>query len=268
MQRTRYIAGMDAIKRFIDQQTKHPMSRYFDPAVVIEYFERFAAFRSELKKLYPGIFSDLPDRELPKSSGTTDHEGRGYINRRALEQLREDCDYILDLLKEVPDANISGNQLSASQTHGVSDLVNIFRRFHVVALQLCQRHGNRTSIVIHDEYDVQDLMHALMRLYFDDVRVEEHTPSYAGGASRMDFHLKETRIAIETKMTRHGMTSKQLGDELILDIKRYSGHPDCDVLYCLVYDPQELLKNPRGLEADLSRKHEKLDVKVFIVPNR
>jgi REase_DpnII-MboI len=32
---------------------------------------------------------------------------------------------------------------------------------------------------IKDEYDVQDLLHAILRAFFDDVRPEEFVPSYA-----------------------------------------------------------------------------------------
>ena len=55
---------------------------------------------------------------------------------------------------------------------------------------------------IKDEYDVQDLLNALLRLNFDDVRPEEYTPSYAGSSTRVDFLLKKEKIVIEVKKTR------------------------------------------------------------------
>jgi len=65
----------------------------------------------------------------------------------------------------------------------------ICNRFHLVARQMRARHDNRETLHVADEYDVQDLLHALLRLYFEDIRPEEYTPSYAGGSSRMDFLL-------------------------------------------------------------------------------
>ena len=65
---------------------------------------------------------------------------------------------------------------------------NVFTRFHKVARQLRTRHSNRVTIEVNDEYDVQDLLHAVLLLFFDDVRKEEWTPSYAGGASRQDSY--------------------------------------------------------------------------------
>jgi len=40
-----------------------------------------------------------------------------------------------------------------------------------------------------NEYDVQDLLHALLRPWIQDIRPEEFTPSYAGSSTRMDFLL-------------------------------------------------------------------------------
>jgi glucan phosphorylase len=63
------------------------------------------------------------------------------------------------------------------------------KRFHLVARQLRERHNERSTLQIEDEYDVQDLLHALLKINFEDVRAEEVCPSYAGGSSRVDFLL-------------------------------------------------------------------------------
>lgn len=105
-------------------------------------------------------------------------------------------------------------------------LTNIFNHFHIVAKQLKRRYDNRKTIELGDEYDVQDLLHALLKLHFDDVRPEEWTPSYAGGCNRMDFLIKDDEIAIEVKMTRNGLKDKEVGDQLIIDIAKYQSHPN------------------------------------------
>lgn len=142
----------------------------------------------------------------------------------------------------------------------------ICARFHLVATQLLSRREGRPSLVITDEYDVQDLLHALLKLEFEDVRPEEHTPSRAGAAARIDFLLKAERILVEAKKTRESRTEAALGDELIVDIERYKGHPDCETLLCFVYDPESRLRNPRGLEADLTRETDGLRVVVIVAP--
>lgn len=120
--------------------------------------------------------------------------------------------------------------------------------------------------MIEDEYDVQDLLHAVLRGRYDDVRPEEYSPSYAGSSSRIDFLLKDEQIVIEVKMASEKLRDGKVGEQLIVDIERYKEHPDCRTLFCLVYVPNHELRNPAGLEGDLSGEREGLDVVVMVVP--
>jgi hypothetical protein len=143
---------------------------------------------------------------------------------------------------------------------------NICSRFHLVARQLRLRYQERESLSVKDEYDVQDLLHAILLLYFEDIRPEEWTPSYAGKSSRMDFLLKRELVVIEAKKTRRGLGAKEVSTQLIEDIERYKSHPDCKSLYCFVYDPDGFIVNPRGVEHDLNRDGNPFPVRVFIRP--
>lgn len=146
---------------------------------------------------------------------------------------------------------------------------NIFSRFHLVVREISKRYEGRSTLEIADEYDVQDLLHGLLRLYFDDIRPEYWTPEYAGASARIDFLLKKEQIAIEVKKTRKGLRKKKIGEQLIIDIAHYQhSHPECKTLYCFIYDPEEIISNPRGFERDLSGKHGDLVTKVFVVPKR
>ncbi|MEM6614676.1 MAG: hypothetical protein AAF652_21030, partial [Cyanobacteria bacterium P01_C01_bin.72] len=133
--------------------------------------------------------------------------------------------------------------------------------------QMRSRHRNRPTLEINDEYDVQDLFHSLLTLYFDDIRREESNPSHAGANSRSDFLLKPEKIVIEIKKTREGLNARKLGEELTLDINKYQAHPDCETLVCFVYDPEARISNPRGLENDLEQITDKVKVKVLIRPS-
>ncbi len=161
-----------------------------------------------------------------------------------------------------------GSEAVADFPGGMVRLEQLCDRFHRVALSLRDRHAKRAGYVIDDEYDVQDLLGALLETRFSDIRPEEYTPSYAGKRARVDFLLKEESIMVETKMARDGLDDVKVGDELILDIARYKGHPGCKALFCFVYDPEHRLKNPDGLEAELSRKTDGLLVRVQVRPKR
>ena len=139
---------------------------------------------------------------------------------------------------------------------GAADALSLVKlictRFHYVAKQIKDRRKGRSTLEIQDEYDVQDLLHSLLRIYFNDIRPEEWTPSYGGGASRMDFLLKSESIVVETKMTRYKLGDREVSDQLTIDAARYKTHPDCKTLVCFIYDPEGLIKNPRGVESDLA----------------
>ena len=59
-----------------------------------------------------------------------------------------------------------------SDTEALSILINICNRFNAVAKQLRERYNQRETLDIDDEYDVQDLIHALLRVNFNDIRKE------------------------------------------------------------------------------------------------
>lgn len=181
----------------------------------------------------------------------------------------------VNLIKEITkklqayyDENKNLKKITTSKQSIVKEdvIINILNRFHFVVKQLRDRHDNRETLDVTDEYDVQDLLHSLLYLHCEDIRDEEWSPSYAGKCSRQDFLLKNEKIVIETKKTRKGLDAKKLSDELIIDIARYKTHPDCKTLICFVYDPDERIKNPRGIESDLTKQEDGINIIVIIKP--
>ena len=171
----------------------------------------------------------------------------------------------LGILKALREEYNQGNLGQPKTVDSEALIEQVCTRFHKIARQLGSRYENRQTLKIQDEYDVQDLLHAILWLYFEDIRAEEYTPSYAGKSSRMDFLLKRESIVLEAKMTRSGLGAKEISTQLIEDIERYKSHPGCKALFCFVYDPEGLVSNPRGLEDDLKRDNS-YPVRVFIRP--
>lgn len=157
-------------------------------------------------------------------------------------------------------------QVDRQTLDAVRLLTTLCRRFHLFAKQLESRHGGRPTLPFTDEYDVQDAMHALLRLHCDDVRPEEWTPSYGGKSTRMDFLLKREQVVVEVKMTRKGLTQKEIIVQLTEDKERYRSHPDCRTLVCFVYDPAGICDNPNALEDDLSVTEGAFRVTVVVAP--
>ncbi|MBS9394050.1 MAG: hypothetical protein HEQ30_13160 [Dolichospermum sp. OL01] len=222
-----------------------------DTAILIEQiFEKYPRHIQEFKNIFYSISAPnslTPQQELKQG-------------------LEKGCPILESMIKEIEDY-WDENNINQQPIILTLDKIKILcNRFDLVARQIQIRHSKRKTIEINDEYDVQDLFHALLTLYFDDIRDEEWTPSYAGRASRTDFLLKQEQTVIEIKKTREKLTNKEVGEQLIIDITRYKSHPDCKTLICFVYDPERKIKNPRGLENDLSKPTDGMIVQVFIRP--
>jgi hypothetical protein len=129
---------------------------------------------------------------------------------------------------------------------------------------LRERDRGRTPFVVADEYDVQDLLAAVLRDLFEDVRPEDPSPSRAGASTRIDFVLKREQIVVEAKMTRDGLDERKVADQLIDDIERYRSHPDCRTLVAIVFDPERRIANPGGLEDDLRKDSPEFRVRVVV----
>lgn len=195
------------------------------------------------------------------SSGTPDSTFQNaYV--RGLKQADAVLASMIDEIREYE----FGGANDTGATDQLSLIERLCLRFHLAARQLQARHAERPTLTIEDEYDVQDLLHALLRLHFDDIRPEEWTPSYAGRSARVDFLLKNERIIIEVKKTRATLKDGDLGEQLIIDQARYEQHPDCDTLVCFVYDPEGRIGNPVGLERDLEDHSGRLKMRVMIAP--
>lgn len=155
---------------------------------------------------------------------------------------------------------------SMSDTKPVDRIVALCRRFPLFVERLQIRQRNRSPYAVADEYDVQDLLHAILKLHFEDVRPEEWTPSYAGNSSRTDFLLPRERIIIEVKMTRPNLGQKEVSNELIVDAARYAKMPHVDSLVCFVYDPSRRCSNPNALENDVAQSDGRLRVAAVVCP--
>lgn len=142
----------------------------------------------------------------------------------------------------------------------------VLGNFDKIARQLGRRREGRAPYVVADEYDVQDLLHAILRAFFDDVRKEECAPSHAGAASRIDFLLFDAKTAVEVKFVHETTQMRRLREEILVDQAQYAAHPCCGALYVLVYDPNRRLANPGGLETDLSGAAGGLSTTLLVTP--
>lgn len=155
---------------------------------------------------------------------------------------------------------------TSSISHVLDELADYFSRLGDYIATL-QRHGKPgiPAPIIENEADLQALVDALLRLQYRDVRAEDAVSQHAGGSSRVDFMLRESGIVVETKMTRPSLKDKDVGAELLIDWGRYPRHPDCKAIFALIYDPKRLLRNPGGIEDDLTGAVEGIPTRAIVV---
>lgn len=162
-------------------------------------------------------------------------------------------------------ANSAGRvEFSGARLDAVTVVLHLGEKYSDVLQQLSNRGRERAALVANDEYDDQYVIHALLSIFFSDIRPEEYTPSYAGGSSRIDFLLPEHGLALELKHTRSSLTSAEVGAQLLVDAARYRSNPNVTHLVALVIDLDRRLENPRGLERDLIRDNSDQDLAVTV----
>lgn len=169
------------------------------------------------------------------------------------------CSGNLKTLNSVGLVSFAGEQIDA-----VAAVIRLAERMRVASLELLRRHDKRDTLVLKDEYDAQDLFRSLLRVFFDDIRSEDPASQVAGASTRIDFVLPGVGLAVELKFTRDSMSAKSLGEELIVDRKRYEGHGRISHLLFLVFDHKDIIINPRGIESDLSREKSESDFAVTV----
>lgn len=142
----------------------------------------------------------------------------------------------------------------------------ICQRFHAVARQLRLRKDYRATLEVEDDYDLQDLLCALLRVEFDEIGIEEWIPPYAGGAPRSVFLLHGGRIAVVVKKTRPGLTTKELAEQISTDSSHHESREKCAALFCFIYDPEGRIGSPKQLETDLTSVSDRYMLDVLVAP--
>jgi len=119
---------------------------------------------------------------------------------------------------------------------------------------LSNRYDHRAPFPVDDEYDMQDLLHALLIPIVPDCVREDPASKVAGKSSKLDFTSKRYRLGIEAKFVRDAKHAPKVREELLIDEATYHTHPFVDTVIAFVFDPRKAMP-PAGdhaFEADLT----------------
>lgn len=100
---------------------------------------------------------------------------------------------------------------------------------------------DRAPFEIRDEYDVQDLLHGIIRAYLKYSVQEDPLPKVAGTrASRADISIEELGLLIEVKYVHGPEDQKRIFEEFTQDLTLYTSWQYLQHLFCIIYNSADL----------------------------
>lgn len=153
------------------------------------------------------------------------------------------------------DASAASPATKLARQSALEGVLAIVESFNASAGVLQSRHANRTPFEIEDEYDVQDLFHALVLPIVPDMVPEDPASKIANKSSRLDFTSKSTGLGIELKHLKSKGDAGRVRDEILVDEATYQAHPYVHTVVAFVHDPDGhiAMSARRSFEADLSQ---------------
>lgn len=216
----------------------------------------------------------LPPNEfrIPPPAGKEDEIAFGLVSVHPLyEHIREGGLRILaDMIRLEKERKRGASSIVSTET-----VETVLTGFHVATLHLQnrKRKGKEDkAFAIEDEYDVQDMLYAMLRPLVPDLEREDSTKKVAGKGGFLDFRSDELELIIEVKYCNDAKRAKELVDECNARIKRYGNREDLNTLMFFIYDPDRYLLNEHpNFERDMEGPHKmggsrEFQVEVIINP--
>lgn len=176
--------------------------------------------------------------------------------KKDIQEKVERLEVLLEQIDLIPiqETTIPEIQNNSQNNTAIKTIKQILWWFHKCAQELRHRHTNRDTLILSDEYDVQDLLRSILKVFYSDVRAEDYAPSSAWWNSRIDLILPDESIILETKMTNEKLRDKDVWEQIAIDIVRYQNHPSYKTLVVFIYDKWDFIRNKRGLINDLEKQ--------------
>lgn len=149
-----------------------------------------------------------------------------------------------DLTHELLFKELSGNAVAPD----VGLLLRLCRRLPEAARILGNRKRARPAFALNDEYDAQDLLHALVRGTFKYAVVEEPIGIVGGGpSSRADLALEDLGAIVELKFARGPGDQDRMVKEFAEDLLLYTKWAPLQTFIFVVVNSRDL-RDPEALE--------------------
>lgn len=136
---------------------------------------------------------------------------------------------------------------SSAPQPSIALLLQLCERLPLAARLLASRRKGKTPYDIIDEYDVQDLLHTVIRAYMK-YTVDEEPLGKVGGArsSRADLALADLNALIEVKFVHGPNDQQRIVEEFAQDLLLYSAWAPLQTFIYFVYNSADL-RDPEAL---------------------
>jgi hypothetical protein len=164
-------------------------------------------------------------------------------------------DSIIELQKYARKSHIIITEDKRVDNEKLSIIFSALDKFTSASKSLSERRKGKPTISLDDEYDIQDVLHVILRPHFPTIKIEEvvsgnDTEKFL----KIDFVVSDLKVAVECKCIRDIKHARSITKELNDDIQTYHRHQDCNYLIFFVYDQDLLISNPDTLEKNYTNE--------------
>jgi len=159
----------------------------------------------------------------------------------SLNALVDALQIILGRLDDYPkDSDFRTGQL-ATVNSDIELAHQVCARVSKAARALTTRRTGKQPFTISDEYDVQDLLHGLLRAYFKYPVKENPLPKAASAvATRADLAIEELGLIVEAKFVRTPQDQRRIEKDLAEDLIFYTAWEPLKYLFFVIYNSSDL----------------------------
>lgn len=145
-------------------------------------------------------------------------------------------------------------------------IFTVIDKFSTAAKPLLIRRKNKPRIKFNDEYDIQDVLHTILKPFFPSIKSEEVV---SGGSKRflkIDFLITSEKIGIECKFVKSNLKIDKIKAQINDDIQTYHQHQDCSTLIFFLYDKNQIIVDPDSLEKEYTalQKFNKKPMQIYL----
>jgi hypothetical protein len=155
-------------------------------------------------------------------------------------------DYTNELLFDTGEVSSALGEIAIIET--------VCRRIRNTARILEHRsRGTKVPFKIEDEYDVHDLLHAVIRAYIRYSVQEQPLPKVAAVSSRADIAIEQLGVLIEVKYVRNPSDQRRILEEFSQDLPLYAAWTPLKIILFVIFNSDKL-RDPEAFETLGGRK--------------